>query len=217
MYTLTRLVCVFVWMASQFSWALSRLKEAEAENKPGRWCTWRMWEVDCENAQPLWKYSGPICWCVPGPVREDTNLSVWARETPDITQVYVSPVCLSLTFDNNSSWSVLTPKRFPAPPEILDVWLTFLTPLICVIIPPCCCCCCCCCWPCLLFLSLAFGTGHGSSNSFCLSGENRINIKKGGFQDEKAALAAIKLAINPSMPAFCNKNTLVTKAGKAKK
>lgn len=30
-------------------------------------------------------------------------------------------------------------------------------------------------------------------------------------------MAAIKLAINPSMPVFCNKNTLVTKAGKAKK
>lgn len=70
------------------------------------------------------------------------------------------------TFDSSSSWSVLTPKRLPDPPEMPDVWLTFLTPLICVIIPPCCCCCC---WPCLLFLSLDLGTGHGISNSFCLS------------------------------------------------
>lgn len=34
------------------------------------------------------------------------------------------------TFDSSSSWSVLTPKRLADPPEMLDVWLTFLTPLI---------------------------------------------------------------------------------------
>lgn len=34
------------------------------------------------------------------------------------------------TFDSSSSWSVLTPKRLPEPPEMLGVWLTFLTPLI---------------------------------------------------------------------------------------
>lgn len=109
------------------------------------------------------------------------NVSVWAHETPDIKRVSALffHQSASLTFDSSSSWSVLTPKRFPAPPEMLEVWLSFLTPLICVIIPPCCCCCCCCCcWPCLLFLSLDFGTGHGSSNSFCLSGGNRIKDKK---------------------------------------
>lgn len=34
------------------------------------------------------------------------------------------------TLDSSSSWSVLTPKRFPDPPAEPGAWLTFLTPLI---------------------------------------------------------------------------------------
>lgn len=81
----------------------------------------------------------------------------------------------SLTFDSRSSWSVLTPKRLPEHPETLEVWLSFLTPLIWVIIPLCCCCCC---WPCRLFLSLDLGTEHGSSSSVGLSAENRTRTHK---------------------------------------
>ena len=47
---------------------------------PERWCTWWLWAVGYGNARPLWRYSGPICWCPPGPIREQT-VSISANHT----------------------------------------------------------------------------------------------------------------------------------------